>query len=140
MLALVACTPHPVGPARTFASFEGKAATTAESAKSAVETVRLSADAGASDHAFGPFLSISISDQEETLSGIQGTFASIQPPNEQADELRAELDDLLSAALDHVAAVRIAARRGELAKLAAVAEPLATDSDHLEQFLQEHQR
>ena len=44
-VALSGCVSHPVGPARSFESFTAKANTTAESALSAVETVRLVAEA-----------------------------------------------------------------------------------------------
>src|SRR5204863_1068824 len=87
LIALAACTPHPVGPARTFDKYEGKAVTTAESALSAVQTVRLLIETSDRGHGFGPYLSVSVSDQEESLSGVQGTFVSIQPPNAKADAL-----------------------------------------------------
>jgi hypothetical protein len=137
-LGLGACTPHPVGPARTFADYEGKAVTTAEAARSSVETARLAAEAGGDDHAFGPYLSVLLSDQEAGLSGVQGTFASVQPPDGRADDLGAELDELLGRALDDLVAVRIAVRRGQLDGLAALAEPLATDSADLAAFIEAH--
>jgi hypothetical protein len=133
-----ACTPHPVGPARTFGKYEGKAVTTAESALSRVQTVRLAAETGGAGDAFGPYLSVLISEQEDALSGLQGTFGSIQPPDERSDEVRAELNGLLGDAVDHVADVRIAVRRGELDELPDVAAPLATDAIALERFAEEH--
>src|SRR5688500_10471074 len=63
-----ACTPHPVGPARTFAKYEGKAVTTAEAALSSVETVRLAIATATSDLGFGPYLSVMVSEQEEAIS------------------------------------------------------------------------
>jgi hypothetical protein len=138
-LVVAACSSHPVGPARTFDDYERKASTTAESALSAVETVRLAAEAGAHGKAFGPFLGQVLSDQEEDLSGVQGTFASIQPPGgERADQLRSSLDDLLGSALEHMAEVRIAVRRGELGELAQVARPLDDDAAGLRAFLEDH--
>lgn len=139
LLVLAAgCSSHPVGPARTYAAFEGKAATTAESALSSVESVRLAAGAGADDHAPGPFLGRVVSDQEEALAGVQGTFGSIQPPGDRADRLRAELDELLSSSSDHVAAVRVAIRRGQLGRLRDVAEPLDEDAAALRRFVEAH--
>ena len=138
LVGLAACSSHPVGPARTYASYEGKAATTAESALSAVETVRLAAGAGADGHAFGPYLGQVVSDQEEALSSLEGTFGSIQPPDGRADRLRSELDELLSASLGHVTDVRIAVRRGELAGLGDTAHPLDADADALRSFVEEH--
>jgi hypothetical protein len=138
LVAVAACSSHPVGPARTFASYEGKATTTAESALSAVETVRLAAGAGADGHATGPYLGEVVSDQEEALSSLQGTFGSIQPPDGRADRLRSELDDLLVASLDHVTDVRVAVRRGELAGLGTTARPLDADADALRSFVEDH--
>jgi hypothetical protein len=137
--ALVGCTPHPVGPARTYGIFEGKATTTAESALSRVQTVRLAADAAGEGNAFGPYVSVLISDQEDALSGLQGTFGSIQPPDARSDALRTQLNGLLSDALDHVSQVRIAARRGELDRLPAVATPLRNDAVRLQGFIEDHE-
>ena len=138
VLGLGACTSHPVGPARTFEDYERKAGTTAESALSAVQTVRLTAETASAGDAFGPYSSIVISDQEDALAGVQGTFGSIQPPSTDADSLREELDQLLGDALGHVTDVRIAVRRGQLAQLADVAEPLAGDAESLERFIEDH--
>jgi hypothetical protein len=133
-----ACTPHPVGPARTFDDYERKAGTTAESALSAVQTVRLTAETASAGDAFGPYSSIVISDQEDAIAGVQGTFGSIQPPNTDADALRDELDQILGDALTHVTEVRIAVRRGQLEQLADVAAPLAGDVESLERFIEDH--
>jgi hypothetical protein len=138
VLAVVGCTAHPVGPARSSSAYQGKAVTTAESALSSVETVRLAARTGGEGNAFGPYLSVTVSDQEEALSGVQGTFASIQPPGPSSDQLRAELDGLLSSSLDHIVDVRIALRRGQIERAAAVAEPLTADAAELEQFIEAH--
>jgi hypothetical protein len=135
---LSGCVAHPVGPARTFGKYEGKARTTAESALSEVETARLIAQTAARGSAYGPYTGQVLSDSEESLGGLAGTFGSIQPPNEDADDLRDELGSLLTDAQDHVAAVRIAARRGELRRLAVVARPLDDDIERLRTFLAEH--
>lgn len=138
LLGLAGCTPHPVGPARTFAAYEGKAVTTAESALSSVQTVRLAAVTGDRGDAFGPFLSVTISDQEDALAGVQGTFGSIQPPDPDGDALRTELDELLSTTLEHVTAVRLEARRGHLDRLGEAAQDLQADARALEHFIEAH--
>ena len=138
LLVVAAGCAHPVGPARTYGKYEGKATTTASAALSNVETVRLVADAAAKGNAFGPYTSTVVSDAEESLDGLSGTFGSIQPPDGRADDLRDQLDQLLSDALDHVTDVRIAARRGELATLADTAAALAGDAEHLEAFVEAH--
>jgi len=140
LLGLLAtrCIPHPVGAARTYGKYESKARTTAKSALSNVATVRLAAQIASKGNAFGPYLSVLISDAEEALSGVQGTFDSIQPPNEKADKLQKDLDQLLSDALDHVRDVRVAVRRGELPDLDKQAQPLDDDIQKLNQFTEQH--
>jgi hypothetical protein len=132
------CTAHPVGPARTADAYEGKAVTTAESALSNVETVRLAARSASDDHAFGPYLSVVVSEQEDGLAGLQGTFGSVQPPGATSDELRDELDQLMADALGHITEVRIAVRRGELRTLEGSAEPLDDDAAAIRSFIEDH--
>ena len=131
-----ACVAHPVGPARTLAKYDGKAATTARSALSVVETVRLVARAAAEGRVIGTYVDVVVSDAEESLDGLSGTFGSIQPPAGPADEVRDALTALLDEALGHVAEVRIASRRGDLAGLGRVAEPLAHDAEGLRRFIE----
>jgi hypothetical protein len=132
------CVSHPVGPARTLKKYEGKATTTAKSALSQVETVRLAARVADRDDALSGYLAVVVSEAEDALDGLAGTFESIQPPGTQADALRGELSELLTTALDHTAAVRIEARRGTLRGLGQVAEPLGGDADALRHFLEAH--
>jgi hypothetical protein len=130
--------PHPVGAARTLGKYRGKAANTAEAAGSDVVTIQLVADAASNGNAFGPYTSVVVSDSEESLGGVQSSFDSIEPPDATADAMQTELDGLLSNALTHVTAVRIAARRGELAHLATVARPLDEDARKLQAFVDAH--
>ncbi len=132
------CAEHMVGPARTLDDYQRKARTTATDALSTVETTLLLADAASRGNTFGPYTSVSLSEQEDRLDEIAGDFGSIQPPDERADELRGELGDILGTALDNVAAVRIAARRGDLDGLRDVASPLDHDADALDSFIEEH--
>jgi hypothetical protein len=136
---LVGCVAHPVGPARTFGKYEGKATTTAQSALSAVSTTSLAARSGATAQAWGAYLSVLVSEQEDGLNGVAGTFASIQPPDARADALRDQLNPILADAIDHVTDVRIAIRRGQLADLDRVAAPLAGDERKLRDFIEAHQ-
>jgi hypothetical protein len=138
-LLVTGCVSHPVGPARTYETYEDKAATTAEAALSAVSTTILAAQAGADGDAWGPYLSILISEQEDELAGVQGTFASIQPPDARSDALRQQLGDLLTPAVEHVAQVRVMVRRGRLDDLATTAQPLDDDQRQLQAFLEAHQ-
>ena len=135
---LSSCVAHPVGPARTSGKYEGKAVTTARGALSAVQSTRLASSAASDGNLLGSYAVVLLSEEEDSLSGVQGTFNSIQPPNEESDELRARLNDILSSALDHVSAVRISARRGELRALHTVAAPLDSDAQALKRFIAGH--
>jgi hypothetical protein len=139
LLALVlsaGCVAHPVGPARTFDSYAAKASTTLESTISAVQTVRLLAETASGGSALGPYTSVAVSEQEDALGGLRGTFMSIQPPpDERSMLLREDVSALLTAAFDHVGDVRIAARRGHLDDLADLAQPLEQDAAALDELL-----
>jgi hypothetical protein len=67
-----------------------------------------------------------------------GVFDGIQPPDRRADELRDQLDELLTEATGTLAELRIAARRGELAELPELAAPLTKVADQLHAFAEAH--
>ena len=137
-LLVAGCVAHPVGPARSVESYERKANTTAESALSAVETVRLLAGAGADGNALRSYLSVAVSEQEDALGGVRGTFMSIQPPEGVPSAvLRDELSTILTSAFDHVGDVRIEIRRGHVAELDTVAAPLSLDAAELRELIEE---
>ena len=70
---------------------------------------------------------------------MQGTFASVQPPDGRSDALRQQLNDILQPAVDHVTQVRVLVRRGRLDDLAVAAQPLDDDQLNLRAFLEIHQ-
>lgn len=131
--------PHPVGPARTVGKYRGKAVSTAKAADSEVQTVLLVVQAGASGNVFGGYAGLVVSDAEESLNGVQGTFDSIQPPDSASDAVRSQLDEILGSALDHVTRTRIAVRRGQLSQLVDVSRLLAQDSQKLNAFNERYQ-
>jgi hypothetical protein len=135
---LAGCVAHPGAPARSFGGYRDKAVKTAEGARSAVGTVSLLADASSDGNALGPYVSVSVSEQEDGLAALQGTFAAVQPPDEASEALYDELAPVLAASLADVRDVRIAARRGELADLATVAAPLDADGEALDRFIEAH--
>jgi hypothetical protein len=136
-LLLTACVAHPVGPARTEATYERKAGTTARSALSEVQTARLMATMAASGRSYGVYTGQVLSDAEESLQGLNGTFGSIQPPGAAADDLRARLVEVLHDAGDHVVDLRVAARRGLLSSLEDLARPLDDDIQKLNALISE---
>jgi hypothetical protein len=131
--------PHPVGAARTYDKYASKAVTTARGAESDVQTALLVSGAASGGNAFGPYTSLVLSDAEDGVSGLQGTFDSIQPPDARADELADELDGILSGALGQLRTLRIAARRGDLSELDDLARPLHSYARQLEAFQERHQ-
>ena len=138
VLLLGGCVSHPVGPARTSASYEAKARTTASSARSSVATARLLAETASAGKTFGGYASTSASEAEDSLSATIGTFDSIQPPNAESDALRDELDSLLQDALSRVTDVRVAARRGQFTEMGLLTAPLEESEVALTGWLAAH--
>jgi len=128
LLALLAfasaCTEHRVGPARTADDYERKARTTRVGRDPPRwKPFGLLAELSSAGKSFGAFTSVALSEQEDSLAAARADFESIQPPGDGSDDIRDELVPLLDAAMDHVATVRIAARRGELSDLADIGAP-----------------
>jgi hypothetical protein len=128
-----------ISPARTFDAYEHKAKHTAEAVLSAVQTARLGARVGTNGDAFGPYVSVVLSDAEEGAAHAHATFDSVQPPDAHADQLRRQLGTLLTKSDDHLSALRIAARRGELGRLSRLAVPLRALARKLDQFVSRHE-
>jgi hypothetical protein len=120
------------GSSRTDDDYRHKAANTAETARSAVETVRLGVRADDRHKVTGPYLSILVGRAEDQLSSVQQTFDSRQPPSSHADDIRDSLDKLLVKASDTVSQVRIAVRRGQLGQLHQYAKDLDDVADQLD--------
>ena len=134
LLLAGACT----GPVRSSEVYESKAGQTAETAASAVQTALLAVDAAKGSKAFGRYLTQVLVQAEEDADAARGTFAAIQPPDQRADELRDQLDELLTEATGTLAELRIAARRGRLADLPELAEPLPEVAEELDDFAEAH--
>ena len=130
---------RPMTPARTFDDYEHKAKDTAEAVLSSVETARLGARVGSDGDAFGPYVSVVLSESETGAAHAASSFASVQPPDEHADRVRRRLLPMLASAEEHLADLRIAARRGELDRLDALAEPLQSLSRRLDRFIARHE-
>jgi hypothetical protein len=143
LVALVAATMlwtslRPGTPARTYDAYELKAKDTAESVLSSVETARLVARVGTDGGAFGPYVSVSLSEAETAVDGAAASFAGLQPPDARADRLRTRLTAITDEAHDIVSGLRIDARRGQLDGLTRTARPLAGVSARLERFIAQH--
>jgi len=134
-VTLALCTAC-VGPSRTDEDFELKAANTAEAVASAVATARLAADGAGDGKLTGNYVSVILGEAEADASAAQATFASYQPPSDASDNLRNNVGDLVSDAVDGIAAMRITARRGQLdqlPELAAQLDPVATALEQVQE-------
>jgi hypothetical protein len=126
---------HPLTPARTADDYRHKAKDTAESVLSSVQTARLTARTADRGDAFGPYVSVLLSESEVAAGKAQNVFDSIQPPDPRSDATRARLGRLLNRANDVLARLRITARRGELDRLARQAVPLRRLAHQLDRFI-----
>jgi hypothetical protein len=134
---LAGCT-RIVGPVRTAEDYELKAASTAEAVLSGVRTAELVVDAADRDRAFASYVAVALDDAESDASGAAATFSSLQPPGPSSDQLRDELEALTADATSTLATLRITARRGDLDRLAAQAQPLGEIADRLAAFAEQH--
>lgn len=126
---------HPLSPARTFDDYRHKAKDTAESVLSSVQTARLAARTGARGDAFGPYVSVLLSESETGVAKAHGVFDRVQPPDARSDAVRDRLGRLLNRTGDAVSRLRITARRGELDRLARQARPLRNLATELQRFI-----
>ncbi len=135
LLALTGC----VGPATTVAAYRGKAVHAADAALSEVQTVVLTTRALLRGRVLQSYAATVISASEEAMASVQGTFDSIQPPdNPSSDALRKKLDGFLSTSSGDVSDLRIAARREDSKQLSMLVPKLKQDASALLAFSQEH--
>ncbi len=125
----------PMTPARTRDDYAHKAKDTAESVLSSVQTARLAARVGTDGDAFGPYVSVLLSESEDTAAEAQGSFDRVQPPDDWSDATRTRLGRLLDRSNDGLSRLRISARRGELDRLARQAKPLHRLAMQLRAFI-----
>jgi hypothetical protein len=127
-----------VSSSRSDLDYRLKAANSAAAVLSAVNSARLGARLATDGKATGPYVSVLIAEAEDDALSVEGQFDSVQPPSAVADDVRAELDQLLAAATDILGDLRIAARRGQLSRLAEIAQPLRAVADDLDRFEQHY--
>jgi hypothetical protein len=125
----------PMTPARTRDDYAHKAKDTAESVLSSVQTARLAARVGTDGDAFGPYVSVMLSESEDAAAKAQGSFNRVQPPDRWSDATRHRLGRLLDRSNDALSRLRITARRGELDALARQAEVLQPLAKQLRTFI-----
>src|SRR3954466_15518704 len=110
-------------PARTADDYAHKAKDTAESVLSSVQTARLVARAGTRGDAFGPYVSVVVSEAETAVARAPESVERLQPPDRWSDRTRTHLGGILNQSNDAVSRLRITARRGQLDRLERQARP-----------------
>lgn len=121
-----------VAPPRGDHDFQLKAAHSAKAVASSVAVARMTADGVARGRIPAPYADVVLTAAEKDASSVQGTFESYQPPA-GSDQLRAQLDDLLARAVQGIAGLRIAVRRGEADRLGELSQQLAPVAQALQQ-------
>ena len=137
LCALTLCTSC-VLPARSAGAYEEKAATTARAVLSAVEDSRLAISAALRERAFAPSLTVMFGENEGDASSAIDTLGSIQPPDDESQQLFDELDGIVQPAVDALRDLRILARGGKLALVHGDEAALEVASDHLNAFIEAH--
>jgi hypothetical protein len=128
-----------VAPAPDTSAYESKAAMTASAAVSAARTALMATDAYDADRLGASYLEPVLVDAEQTLSSVQASFDSVQPPaTDDADALRSTLDPLLTAAGSALTDLRIAARRSRPSDMSTAADDLRGAADQMDGFAEEH--
>ena len=134
LCAVAAVAVSCVAPTRSEAAYADKAADTAEAVVSAARTVVLTSHLAAEGRSFGPTVSVTVADAESDAASARDAFASIQPPDEASDAVRRDLLSDVERAVRVIELVRITARRHELDRLPAIAEPLEPIASSLDRF------
>jgi len=109
LLALTSCA----GPARTDDSYASKAASTADQARSSVETVIVVVSSGRRHGLPSAYASTSVAEAESDADAGLATFESVQPPSAASDRVRAQTVTVVGDAVDLLARARVLVRRGE---------------------------
>lgn len=134
LLGMTSC----VLPARSFGAYEEKAARTAETVLSAVESTRLAVRAAHEGRGLSAYITTLIAESEDEASSAQSTFASIQPPDSESQKLSEALGAIVEPALRALSQLRIDARGGRTDGLPGADASLRRAAAKLRAFLHSH--
>jgi hypothetical protein len=134
LFLVVAMAASCVAPARSQGAYQAKAVDTAEAVVSAARTVLLTARLAADGGSFAATIAVAVADAESDAASARDAFASVQPPDAASDAIRRDVLPVVERAVRVIQSVRIAARRGELDRLPAVARPLDAIATRLDRF------
>ena len=135
LLALVICAA--VGcslPVTTLEAYRSKAADAAQEVVSQVRTAILTAHLAGQDRLLSSAVAVQLKDAGKAAAKAVESFASVQPPDARADELRARILPLLQRASDAITRMRFAARREDMAAVLHVRSSLIEPADVLDRW------
>lgn len=125
-----------VSPSGSVEDYERKVANTAEAAASAVESALLTVEAASDGRAPSRYVSLRLSEDEETVASVETAFGAVQPPDPRLDDLRAVTLTVLADASEVVEELRIEAYRGDLHRLPALARKLHDPLQRLRRLME----
>ena len=123
-----------VGPSRTTEDYQRKIANSAEAVVSAAESALLTVVVAGDGRAPAPYVSLRLSESEETAASVETTFGAVQPPDPALGKLRAETLKVIGQASDVLEDLRLAAYRAELQRLPGIARDLEQPLRHLKRL------
>lgn len=127
-----------VGRAADYSTYEDKAAQAAGSGLSASRTASLAATLFVMRKGLAPYVDVTISQSEEEIRAIEGSFASIQPPDRRSLRLRSVLEPLLEEAVRLISLMRIQARWRTPSALASSVRNLEAVARSFQRFIDRH--
>jgi hypothetical protein len=127
----------PVPTARSASDYGKKAADTADTVRSAVNTAVVALEAAGEGRVPSTTLDVLLSEAEDDASGADETFRAIQPKGRSSDEVRRRLVDLDAEALDTLEESRIAARRGDAERYDSLRSTLNAAAAELDAFVED---
>lgn len=125
-----------VGPSRTTSDYQWKVANSAEAVVSAVESALLTVEVAEDGRAPAPYVSLRLSESEETASSVETGFGAVQPPDPALDDLRSKTLTVIAEASDVLEELRLAAYRAELHRLPEIARKLERPLSELRRLME----
>jgi hypothetical protein len=122
------------GPTYTDSAMRSQASRSASSAVSELETMRLVVGSQLGNRSWWQFTDVLVTDSEKTLSTIESTLSSRQPPTAGSAEARARVVQALGDAVNLSESIRIAVRDDDeprLHRLGRQLPPLISRLSHL---------
>jgi hypothetical protein len=121
-----------------FHDYRTTAVGAAQSAYNAVATARLAGRAQLAGRLLGPYVTSTLDDSRDALSGAVKRLSADGPPDERSAALRDELDPLLSAADAGLGELERATHAGDDDAQRGALDTLDPVSDRLSAFIEEH--